>query len=215
MTMREMTDTGLPGALGRGLAASAARVVGALTETHYAHTIHIEAAAGIFDVDCSGFVSYLLRQVARRHYEMVAESTADPRPLARDYYVFAAALAPSIQHGWRRILRLSDTMPGDIVAWKLADSSTGDTGHVFAVANAPVTLGDGRYLIPVYDSSSRKHFNDSRGGGPGQFADGVGSGAIGFRTDPAGAPTAFQFNAGAHVHQAPIAIARIEPFSAG
>jgi hypothetical protein len=123
-------------------------------------------------------------------------------------------LAPSIHQGWRRILRLSDASRGDIVAWDHRDASTGDTGHVFVVANDPVAGTDGKYLVPVYDSSSRKHFDDSRGDGR-KFADGVGSGAIAFHTDSAGAPTAFQFNAGAQVHHAPIAIARIEPFSAG
>jgi len=145
---------------------------------------------------------------------MMVESTTDPRPLARDYYAFAAALEPSIDHGWRRILRLSDTMPGDIVAWKLpmlrqaipAMSSSSLTS-LWRAAMAST-------LIPVCDSSSRRHFDDSRGDGPGHFAHGVGSGAIGFRTDAAGAPTAFQFNGGAHVHHAPIAIVRIEPFSA-
>jgi hypothetical protein len=43
-------------------------------------------------------------------------------------------------------------------------------------ANLPVPLGGGKILIPVYDSSSVKHFNDSRG--DADDADGVGSGAI-------------------------------------
>jgi hypothetical protein len=161
----------------------------------------------VFDVDCSGFV-------AERHYRMVAESTADARPLARDYYAFAAALAPSPMQGWQRIVRLSDAMPGDTVAWKLPDAATGDTGNVFAVCGAPIALGDGKYLVPSYDSSAVRHFDDGRGDGPGEFADGVGSGAIEFRTDAVGAATAFWFNGSAQLHRAPIATARIEPLSA-
>jgi hypothetical protein len=133
----------------------------------------------LFDVDCSGFVSYLLKTVGKRHYRMLAESTTDRRPLARHYYVFAAGLEPSIHQGWRRILRLPDTMPGDIVAWNLRDASTGDTGHVFVVAGDPVGLGSGKYLMPVYDSSLLRHFDDSRGAGR-KFAQGVGSGQSGF-----------------------------------
>jgi len=175
MRIGEMTAGENTPMLGRGLAELAASVVAALRETHYRHKIHIDPAAGVFDVDCSGFVSYLIQQVAERHYQMLAKSTADPRPLARDYYRFAAALAPSIHQGWRRIIQLADAMPGDIVAWNHRDASTGDTGHVFVVANDAVARPDGEYLIPVYDSSSRKHFDDSRGDGH-KFADGVGSG---------------------------------------
>ena len=80
MTIKEAAATDTASALAPKLAELAAHIVGSLTETHYTHTIHIDAPAGVFDVDCSGFVSYLLEQVADRHYQMVAASSPDPRP---------------------------------------------------------------------------------------------------------------------------------------
>jgi hypothetical protein len=76
MTINEAMVTETASALAPRLAAVAPLIVESLTETHYTHKIHIDAAAGVFDLDCSGFVSHLLQQVADRHYKMVAASSS-------------------------------------------------------------------------------------------------------------------------------------------
>src|SRR5437879_3589244 len=92
MKMSPLPRRDAPDMLARRLADEAARVVSSITETHYTHKIHIDASAGVYDVDCSGFVSYLLQRVASRHYRMIVSASSGSRPLARDYYAFAAAL---------------------------------------------------------------------------------------------------------------------------
>ena len=167
--------------------------------------------AGIYDVDCSAFLGFLIGAVAERHYEMIAGSTTHKRPLARDFYRFFAALPTTIEGGWRRVTRLDDIVPGDVMAWELPEAQTGDTGHCFVVAARPVDADDGGRSVRVYDSTSILHFEDTRE----PDGSGIGSGSIHFEIDAEGAPTAFRFDANVrHFKPMPIAIARIEPFSA-
>jgi hypothetical protein len=154
------------------------------------------------------------RRRGRKHYEAIAKSTTHERPLARDFYAFFAGQQTTVAQGWRRLERLDDIMPGDTMAWELPVARTGDTGHCFVVAKSPVPVDDGSVSVEVYDSTSILHFDDSRGDGPGQFATGVGSGSIHFKVDDAGAPISFRFDPRASFKDVPIAIARIEPFSA-
>jgi hypothetical protein len=86
---------------------------------------------------------------------------------------------------------------------------------VFVVHATPVANPDGTLRVSVIDASDVKHFDDSRGTGPGQFPTGVGSGFIHFQVDGDGKPTAFQFNATDAPVTAPIAICRIEPLGSG
>ena len=193
------------------LADMAAQVVASLADTRYTGEGFIDAGAGVFHVDCSEFVTYLLGVVAKNH--LAALSHAGDRPHAADYFEFAAALPKTLDHGWRQIVDLRTAVRGDVMAWRHGDAAH-DTGHVFIIAGAPAPAADELLAVPVADSSAVRHFDDSRGSGA-PFMDGVGTGTIHFRVDPDGAPTAFKFGAGDHLFPAPMAIARLEPFSAG
>ena len=200
-----------PSSLATQLADAAAAAIGRAVETRYVHQEPPNTSAGVFDTDCSGFVTWLVRQLAPRHLEAIEDSMVGDRPLARDFYEFAAALPLSIGDGWRQIATLDSVRRGDIVAWSRPEELKGDTGHVF-VAAGPVPDGGGQ-SVNVYDSSDVRHYDDSRG--PGKpFATGVGTGAIHFETDDAGRPVAVRFNDGERFADHPIAIARIEPFLA-
>jgi hypothetical protein len=198
------------------LADQASNVLANVKETRYVHTPSVDAAAGIYDVDCSGFVSWILQQIASRHLQQIPVDDTAHRPLAHNYYQFFASRSVEAAQGWQRISGLGNARKGDLVAWQLADNPHGgDTGHVFVVHATPVANPDGTLRIHVIDASDVKHFADSRGTGPGQFATGVGSGFIHFQLDGDGNPTAFQFNANETPVTVPIAICRIQPLGSG
>lgn len=199
------------------LADEAADTVANLVETHYTHKIFIDDTDGIYDCDCSGYVEHLLARIAVRHLTPIRESTSDTRPLARDFYAFFAKLPKvesNVTDGWLQIATLAETNRGDIIAWSLHDPNTDDTGHVFIVADTPTQIDDKSFSVKLYDSSANEHFEDSRGKGP-EFKGGIGTGSIHMTIGADGAPTGFRFNEKASHHEAPIAIARAQRFSAG
>jgi hypothetical protein len=200
------------------LAEQASDVLANVKETRYVHTQSVDAAAGIYDVDCSGFASWLLQQIASRHLQQIPVDASAHRPLAHNYYEFFASRSADVEQGWQQISGLANARKGDLVAWKLADTPHGgDTGHVFVIHATPVPVPnqDGTLRVHVIDASDVKHFDDSRGTGAGQFPTGVGSGFIHFRVDGDGNPTAFQFNANETPVPVPIAICRIGPLDSG
>jgi len=145
-------------------------------ETRYVHTISIDADAGIYDVDCSGLVSWIFQQIASRHLQQIPVDASAGRPLARDYYRFFASRSAEAEQRWQQISGLADARKGDLVAWQLPPAPHGDTGHLFVVRATPVPNPDGTLRIHVIDASDVRHFDDSRGTGPGQFCDRCGFG---------------------------------------
>jgi hypothetical protein len=187
-----------------------------LQQTKYVHADPTPeaASAGIFDTDCSGFVNYILGVVARNHLNQIPQSGSPTRSLAEDYYAFLSNLPNQISNGWRQIEYLADAQPGDLIAWPLPLSS-GDTGHVFVVAQQPIPLDSETMAVPAYDSSDILHYDDSRSPGPAQPRQtGVGSGTFHLTISADGIPTAFQFGPGDNVRSDSIAIGRIEFFDA-
>jgi hypothetical protein len=196
------------------LASAALNVVNTALESEYDHEPCIDVSTRTYDVDCSGFISYLLGLVAPGHLGEIPVPGGESRLLAHDYYSFFAGLPQQSAAGWLPIARLADARRGDLVAWLLTDTLVPgeDTGHVFVVADTPAASADGTVAVFVYDSSDIRHDDDSRG--PGRsFATGVGSGVIHFQVGLSGEPTAFQFASGDPFTQVPIAIARIQGFS--
>lgn len=200
------------------LADEAADTVANLVETHYTHKICINDADGVYDCDCSGYVEHLLARIALRHVALIRDSASNSRPLAADFYKFFAHLPTTGSNptkGWLQIGTIAETNRGDIIAWTLDDSSTtGDTGHVFIVADTPIQINGASFAVKAYDSSALQHFEDSRGEGS-DFKCGVGSGTFHIDVGADGTPTSFQFNEKASTYKVPIAIARIQGFSAG
>ena len=63
-------------------------IVNTLQQTDYQHQDNIDVDQGIYDCDCSGFVSFVLQQLAPRHYKMIPKEESQPRPRAFKYYEF-------------------------------------------------------------------------------------------------------------------------------
>ena len=187
------------------------RILENMQQTNYQHNLYIDEATRTYDVDCSGFVSYILGQVAPNHLNLIPLTGSEPRLLAHDYYNFFSSLPNETTNGWRQILFLRDARRGDLIAWPLPPPNI-DTGHIFVVAADPVPLDANTLAVMAYDSSDIFHYDDSRGRGSNQSLTGVGSGTFHLQINSAGTPVAFQFDAGDPVVSANIAIGRIENF---
>jgi hypothetical protein len=187
------------------LADAAWQLIGNIRETRYQHPTHVVASAGIYDMDCSGFVDYLLKRVAPDRYAQIPIEPRHFRPRAAVYYHFFADLPENHTPGWEQINHLADVKAGDIIAWARTPSTQGDTGHVLVAAAPAVTVTTDESTVEVYDSSAILHDDDTRPAG----TTGVGRGVITFKVDEHGIPVGFRFNSSAHLHIEPIAIARI------
>jgi hypothetical protein len=192
---------------GENIAEAAENLIGDLRETRYQHQTYVVPAEGIYDMDCSGFVDYLLKRVAPQQYANLPIETGHARPRAAMYFDLFHGLPENPAPGWKSIDRLADAQRGDIIAWSLEASTQkpGDTGHVVIVASPPVPANKREYRVEVYDSSGIHHDDDSRP----KATSGIGKGVITFKVDERGIPVGFQFNSLAHFHLEPIAIGRL------
>ncbi len=194
------------------LASRAEAIVESVQQTTYQHTTAINAERGLYDCDCSGFVSYILSTLAPRHYASIPREPDQDWPRAFMYYDYLSQLGGT-STAWRRISSLYEAQPGDVIAWRFPEVQAGhDTGHVMFVAALSASMAPGGNVsVAVYDSADVPHFDDTRGGGPGQFLSGVGLGTIQFQVQPDGSPTAFLFAPGDHMVTLPIVIGRAGP----
>ena len=102
---------------GEELGDEAASIVDEARHTHYQHPpFVINPQTGTYDVDCSGFVSYVLEIVAPRSYHVIPKEDDQPVPRAFEYYEFLSVLTPSGSDGWSGVYRLADCVRGDIIA---------------------------------------------------------------------------------------------------
>jgi len=174
-----------------GLPAEAQRILAAARETTYSHKTSIDEDEGRFDVDCSGFLGYLLRRVAPGARKELVAATVK-RPLAKHFVGFIEGLPDGGTGHWRRVGRALDLRPGDVVAWLRApDSRSKDTGHVMLVAGTPVGHG-ARVEIPIFDSTALKHGRGDRRAAGSRT--GVGEGTIVLHVDGSGRPVAFRWS---------------------
>jgi len=210
-----VVDADEDGSLRGRVSDEAERIVRNTRHTKYQHKQYIDETTGTYDVDCSDYVSYVLKQVAKRHLDLIPKEDWWPVPRAYKYYRFLHGLSMVAVSGWQQIERLGDAQRGDIIAWELPGTikKTRDTGHVVMVAEIPSLLDGQLMAVRVFDSAALPHYDDSRIPSGGVYRDGVGSGTIHFRVNAVGQPTAFQFGPGDRFHEYPIAIGRIKSFS--
>jgi hypothetical protein len=189
------------------LAAEAEAILDSVQHTVYTHDTHVEVSTGTYDMDCSAYVGYVLERQAPEHYAAIHNGGGSHGPLAVDFYSHFADGA----EGWLAIAPLAQARRGDIVAWKRNMITEGDdTGHVFFVVDDPIVFDDGVVAVSVYDASDVIHYDDTRGQGGDSPATGLGSGVIHFRY--VDSRIEFKFGPGDLYHDAPVAIARIEPW---
>jgi len=197
--------------LGDQVGSQAELIVNTLQQTDYQYAALFDAQNGIYDCDCSAFVSFVLDSFFPDHYAPVPKDPGHVWPRAFLYYQFLHGLPAESNAGWVQVAALRDVRRGDVIAWQLPLEAGHDTGHVFFAAETPKADESGIFVLRVYDSANRAHFDDTRSSGP--FSSGVGSGFINFEVDDAGSPTAFQFAPGEEFVPIPIAIGRLSPIS--
>ena len=163
----------------RDLLVRADEALNALTYTYYSDKNVWDTLSGIYKVVCAYYVNNLLDDALPDHYDAMLEmvdKTNYRRLSSWDYYdIFRTITYGSSAYGWRRIERVADLRPGDVVVWK-KDVATSSWGHVFLVASLPErdTRFSGAYKFRITDSTSDPHSNDSRCSG----CTGVGTGEL-------------------------------------
>jgi len=191
------------------LVAEARRMISEFKTTRYTHKTHIDPERGICEVDCSGFLVVILKQVAPEHLKLIP--TKHQRPLAEDFYNAITAPDGQAPRAWRRIDRVEDAKPGDVITWLKLERQPGDnTGHVMLIAEMPVAESPIHVRVRVLDSTLHGHGHDTRPEGES----GIGQGTIWLDVDSNGRPIGYHWKSRkGKLHEVPIAIGRAMPIA--
>jgi hypothetical protein len=192
---------------GAGLVAEATRALDTMTASTYSHNTQVEGT--VYDVDCSGFLDYLLRRVDPNAFRELSTLTVR-RPLANHFVDFLAAPTPRAR--WLRVARVQDLTPGDILAWKRpADVFSMNTGHVMLVASPPEQRDVDAWVVAVIDSTAASH--GPRDARKIVHRTGIGRGVVVLDTDTSGTPLRYHWTdvrtSPGHVTE--IAMGRLRP----
>ena len=74
----------MPDTLRDPVAAEAEAILLSVVHTVYQHDTYVDVETGTYDMDCSGYVGYVLQRIAPRHYQTIPSDSAAGRPLARE-----------------------------------------------------------------------------------------------------------------------------------
>jgi hypothetical protein len=175
--------------------AEAQALLAAATTTTYTHDCLIDESTGTFDIDCSGFVDFILGEVLPPAFAALASATTS-RPYAFDYVSFIGSLPPAGTGSWHVVTQAMSLVPGDIISWlEPAVLDSVDTGHVMIVAGAPVmgsTAASAEADILVIDAASTGHgLMDKR---TIDMTSGVGEGTVALTIDSNGAATGYRWS---------------------
>jgi hypothetical protein len=134
--------------------------------------------------DCSGLIIALLAHCYPQQFDGEAfKRWLDARrPTARRFYDAIAA-----ERGFRRIVKVSEVRPGDVIAVKYQPGGE-NTGHAMLIAEvprraepvtAPFVDGTEQWLVTVIDETGSGHgMTDTRRGPEGKFRGGLGRGVF-------------------------------------
>jgi hypothetical protein len=185
------------GAAGAALLAEVDRELARVRVSAYRHHTRVDEASGTFEYDCSGFLGYALsRAVPDALAELQATTRRRPRSL--EIVALLQSIPPGGRRGrWQRLSRVSDLLPGDVIAWlKTAESRSTNTGHTMIVHGVPTADPErpGAFVAPIADATEHPHV-------PGDLrADahttGLGRGEIVLLADGAGAPVGYRWSRG-------------------
>jgi hypothetical protein len=136
----------------------------------------IYSASDVWDVDdgeykvvCAGYLNHLLDEALPEHYDDLRDEYGDLG--VWDYYDFFRSIPyGETRRDWKRIERVADLRPGDVVVWKYSEESTSPRwGHVLIVASVPTRdlRWSNAWKLRVTDAASSPHSNDNRIGSSG------------------------------------------------
>lgn len=207
-TSVSITYAAEPMTIGQRVAASAEKARFEAKQSTYDHHIEINVRKGIYRTDCSGLVEHILHGFPGL-LEAIKRPPQHRRPLAEDFYQTFHDAPLTSDAPWQRVERVTDVLPGDIIAWKSLtheDGDHADTGHVMVIVSMPTPQAKPTESgIVVIDSTKSAHDADTRKAGN----TGVGRGTIYLEADNAGHPIGFHWrNPNGEMRENPIAIAR-------
>lgn len=193
----------------RDVLGQAMHVFGSMRATAYTHKTTIDASAGKFEFDCSGFVGYVLAQSQPQALAELRRATKK-RPLAKHFVTFFQDLPED--SAWRKIERARDLEPGDMIAWlKPADVVTKNTGHVMIVRERPQRdeQHPDVWVVQIIDSTAVPHGKGDSRKASGKT--GLGTGEVLLVVDETGVPIGYRWSRGtkATLHLTTIALAGI------
>lgn len=171
----------------------AQKIFKTMKTTHYEHKTVIDESKGVYIVDCSAFVCYILNKVSPLAHSSLPIDKNHTHARAKNFYDYFKSLQNSTSSNshWMAILSIKELEKGDIIAWKYDPVlQKKDTGHVVIVHEKPVLEEPNLYRVRILDASKGKHANDSRA----KEADGIGSGEMWFRVDTNNAPTGLHWS---------------------
>lgn len=146
------------------------KIHGTLAESEYSHATNVSERRGSYKFDCSGMVQWVLRKAAPQAARSTGYGAAQ-RPLARDFQRrIAQAPVDRARGGWRRVARVSELRPGDVIAWlKPREIDSPNTGHAAFVVLPPTRVAgyENAYLVRIADSTRLLHDDDTREGRTG------------------------------------------------
>jgi hypothetical protein len=185
-----LTGAGLATQPASPIVIRAHQILNTMKMTVYQHVTDIDPAAGQYNCDCSGLVSFLLKKELPQHYKAITYPSRLKHPRAIEFAKnFAAAPAdPKPTDLWQHIQRVADARPGDLWAWhKDPLPETGSTGHIVLFDSTPRQVAPDVYEITVIDSTTKAHHDDTRK--PDET--GVGRGTMYLQTDAQGHPIGY------------------------
>lgn len=157
----------------------------------YQHKTQVDETNGVFKYDCSGFLTYSLKQMAIPALsEFKIGGVKVERPLARDFYNFFQS--KNLSKHWSSVKKVSELVPGDIVVWIHKEAQSTNTGHVVVVAEKPYVNSKNKneFLVKVIDSARSGHSQDTRKSGES----GLGSGTMALAVNDKGSPIGYRWN---------------------
>ncbi len=157
---------------------------------HRPSTVELEGRDGatkyVCHTDCSGLVAALFRYsygYSRKELRLWLH-----RPTGHSISFFEAV---SHDRGFRRIMRVQDILPGDILTYKLPAGAS-NYGHVMIVNGVPEEIKSSnnsllRWKVPIIDCTGKGHgTSDSRYLGDDRFQSGIGKGNFCIYSDQEG-----------------------------
>lgn len=189
------------------VAVEAKRVFSNTKEATYQHKIEIDEHKGVYNLDCSGFVEYALRRSTPRAAGDLDRGVAGlaeragkkipKRPLAKHFVQYFDALeeGKAASENWVPVKKVQEMKQGDVLAWLMpAEIESRNTGHVMIVRDAPRPhpAHPNEWIVPIIDSTSRKHgASDSRAA---TGATGLGVGEVVVIADAEGNPKGYRWS---------------------
>ncbi|QVL34135.1 C40 family peptidase [Telmatocola sphagniphila] len=143
--------------------------------------------------DCSGLINHLLMHTYSYTEDDLKNWTGSRRPTARRYHDL---IDLGQSKNWKKIEKLENLKPGDLIAIKYLDAKEGDnTGHVMLVDAKPKLLNTPaetiagaakQWEVPVIDSTMSPHGKKDSRYDKNEKHTGVGQGTFRILTDDQG-----------------------------